>query len=168
MSRDSLTVRPAGQEDLARIDSLLRCLAVDLGDEYEVRMETLAQAGFGTNPVFRAQLAERREDDTALGIALYSPVFSTILGGAGVYLSDLWVSPVLRGQGLGLTLLTAALADAAEHWQARYMKLAVYDDNTRARAFYTRLGFSDALAGEHQLLLTGAALHSVLNAKVPA
>ena len=48
-----------------------------------------------------------------------------------------------RGQGLGRRLLAAAIEMAPESWDVRFLKLAVYDDNPRARAFYDRLGFED-------------------------
>jgi ribosomal protein S18 acetylase RimI-like enzyme len=68
-------------------------------------------------------------------------VFSTVRGGAGLYVSDLWVAPEARSAGLGHRLLKAAEARAAEAWGAGFLRLTVYDDNPRARAFYDRLGF---------------------------
>jgi ribosomal protein S18 acetylase RimI-like enzyme len=70
--------------------------------------------------------------------------------GAGVYVSDLWVSEATRGKGLGRRLLRA-VADDAGRSGARFLKLVVYDDNPDARAFYDRLGFS---ASQGETILT--------------
>lgn len=40
-----------------------------------------------------------------IGFALFFHNFSTFLGGAGIYLEDLYVSPVHRGKGYGLSLI---------------------------------------------------------------
>ena len=89
-------------------------------------------------------------------LALYSPVFSTVIGGAGAYVSDLRVAPDARATGLGRRLLAAVAADASERWGAIYLTLAVYDDSPGARAFYDRLGFA-AVDGQARLSLDPAA-----------
>jgi ribosomal protein S18 acetylase RimI-like enzyme len=74
------------------------------------------------------------------------------MASAGVYVSDLWVADTARGQGLGKRLLSAVAEDAGTVWNAGYLKLAVYDDNDGARAFYDRLGFAP-MADETIMLL---------------
>jgi ribosomal protein S18 acetylase RimI-like enzyme len=145
-----IAIRKAGAADAGRLNKALRYLSHDIGDTHGATADMLARAGFGDHPVFRAQLAEMEGE--VVGAALYSPVFSTVRASAGVYVSDLWVSPAARGQGLGRRLLKAVAADAGEVWDAGYLKLAVYDDNADAQAFYDRLGFT-AAGGETILTL---------------
>jgi ribosomal protein S18 acetylase RimI-like enzyme len=72
-------------------------------------------------------------------------------GGAGVYVSDLWVAPEARGSGLGRRLLGAVREDADRVWGVCFLKLAAYVDNPASLAFYARLGF---LHHEHERYLT--------------
>ena len=150
-----VTIRAAAVEDAGRLNEALAHLSGDIGDDHGGTAEMLAKAGFGDNPAFRALLAETA--GMVVGAALYSPIFSTLRAGAGVYVSDLWVSQAARGQGLGRKLLRAVARDAQEVWNARFLKLAVYDDNDAARAFYDRLGFA-AAQGETVLTLDDAGL----------
>jgi uncharacterized protein (DUF849 family) len=93
----------------------------------------------------------------ALGAALFSPVFSTVRGGAGAYVSDLWVAPEARGQALGTALLAAVAERTRSDWNASFIKLISYSDNDEALRFYARLGFAP-LRGETGLTLSGAPL----------
>ena len=156
-------LRLAEQKDIETIDTLLRALSEDLGDQHIAPIDTLRQAGFGEFPAFHAQIAFSTENNTPMGIALYSPLFSTTSGGAGLYLSDLWVAPEQRGTGLGSRLIAAAASDAAERWLACFVKLPVYADNMAAMAFYDRLGFAAATSSERYRVLNGDALDVLLN-----
>lgn len=147
-----ITIRPATEDDLPLLDQALRALSADLGDAHVADRATLGHAGFGPDPSFRALLA--LSGDALCGVAMFSPVFSTVMGAPGLYVSDLWVAPPGRGEGLGGRLLAAAATHAAALWDARFMKLAVYDGAPRARAFYDRLGFTPA-TGETVMRLDG-------------
>ena len=157
---DDITIRRAEAEDVGRLNEALAHLSGEIGDEHGGTAGLLAKAGFGDNPAFRALLAEA--DGAVVGAALYSPVFSTVRAGAGVYVSDLWVSEVVRGTGLGKRLLRAVAFDAEAVWNARFLKLVVYDDNDAARGFYDRLGFT-ASAGETTLTLDDHGLTALKN-----
>ena len=157
---DTIAIRQAGADDAERLNTALRHLSRAIGDEHGADPDMLREAGFGSNPAFRALLAEA--DREVIGAALYSPVFSTVRAGAGVYVSDLWVSEAARGQGLGRKLLQAVAGGAAKVWNARFLKLVVYDDNPDARAFYDRLGFS-ASQGETILTLDETGLAALKN-----
>jgi ribosomal protein S18 acetylase RimI-like enzyme len=126
-----------------QLDAALRCLSAELGDTHRASATDLLRYGFGDAPAFVALLAEA--GSTTRGVVMFSPVFSTIRGAPGLYVSDLWVAPEARGTGLAERLLVAARAEAAARWGARFLRLAVYDDNPRARAFYDRLGFRASL-----------------------
>lgn len=134
----------ATRSDLPQVMTLLRHLAHDLGDPFEIDAATLARALFDPKPAAFAMLG-RTSDGTAVAVALGAPVVSTMRGGVGLYISDLWVSADHRGGGLGAALLRAAAAQGAEVWNAVFLKLAVYNDNKKAQAFYADLGFIPTL-----------------------
>jgi GNAT superfamily N-acetyltransferase len=150
----TVTIRTAAAADAPALNAALARLSADLGDAHRADTADLVAAGWGENPAFRAQLA--LSGAQTVGIALYSPLFSTVRGGAGIYVSDLWVAPGKRSGGLGRQLLAAALADGRDRWAARFIKLAVYDGSPDARRFYDRLGFAP-LAGLSDLILDEAA-----------
>ncbi|MGX1307581.1 ribosomal protein S18 acetylase RimI-like enzyme [Amorphus suaedae] len=153
-----ITIRLAEANDTGQLDTALRHLSEAIGDPHGATPEQLREAGFGTHPAFRAQIAEA--GCSVVGIALYSPVFSTVRAGAGLYVSDLWVATSVRGAGLGQRLLAAAARDAEAVWGAKFLKLVVYDGNSRARTFYDRLGFI-AASGETTLTLDAAGFASL-------
>jgi ribosomal protein S18 acetylase RimI-like enzyme len=156
MDAARIDIRQAGPEDAALLATGLARLSDDLADDHRMDTTGLRAAFAAPIPPFRAVLAGAE----GWGLALYSPVFSTVAGGAGLYVSDLWVAPAARGSGLGRRLLAAAARDAAANWAAVYLTLAVYDTRPAARAFYDRLGFV-AVADETRLRLAGAALSSL-------
>lgn len=144
--------------DLPHVMTALRGLAVDLGDPFNATAAQVAAALFGPQPIVRAQLA--MQGDAVMGLAYYSAMFSTSLGAAGCYVSDLWTAPDARGQGLGARLLGAVARDATQVWDAQFIKLAAYHDSTPALAFYAKLGF-ERLTGETALRLNGAGMRAL-------
>jgi ribosomal protein S18 acetylase RimI-like enzyme len=58
------------------------------------------------------------------------------------YLEELYVVPALRGQGIGRTLLEAAM-DAARNEGATHMELGTSEDDTAARSLYESAGFTN-------------------------
>jgi len=154
MTRSTLSdVTP---DTLPLLETALARLSADLGDRHHVDTATLHAALFGPVPACYAVLA--LDADAALrGAALYSPVMSTTMGSAGAYVSDLWVTEAARGQALGQHLLAHVAHRAHALWQARFVRLVSYAANTRARAFYARLGFAEN-HDEVVLQLSGDAL----------
>lgn len=148
-----LTIQLAGPGDADRVNGALRQLSEELGDIHRVETALIARVGWGVFPVFRAMLACRGEE--VVGIALYSPTFSTTRGGTVAYVSDLWVTAEERGSGLGRCLLAEVFQDSSETWEARGLKLNVYHSSPKARAFYERLGFEEA-AGRCEMTLDAA------------
>ena len=147
---------PDEAEDL---DRALRQLSADMGDQHRASDADVARFCFGPTPVFHAMLARSAEGDI-VGVAAYSPFFSTVYGAVGIYVSDLWVAEQARGQRLGQRLLAAVRAAGIEAWEARFMRLNVYHDNPKALAFYQRIGFAPISETEF-LTLEGIAFDSL-------
>ncbi len=140
MSNDKISIRRAVIEDAAALNQALAQLSADMGDVHRASDADIARFGFGEAPVFHAMLAETA-DGVIVGVAAYSPFYSTALGSVGIYVSDLWVAESTRGQQLGARLLAAVRDAGVTDWDASFIRLNVYHSNPRARGFYERLGF---------------------------
>lgn len=134
--------RVADDDGLALLDVALAALSANLGDPHPAQRDRLRHALFGPHPSAHGLLA--LQGDITLGAALFSPVYSTLRAAAGVFVSDLWVAPTARGQGLGRRLLAEVAGLGADLWAADWLKLAVYGHSTASQAFYRRLGFHPA------------------------
>jgi len=151
-----IVIRKATESDAQLVYDMALTLAQEIGDtdNFSCTLDTLKRFGFGASAVFHNMIATH--DDQPCGLAMYSPIFSTNLGGPGVYVSDLWVAAEQRKLGLGQRLL-AEVADTANHdFVAKFMTLTVYNDNPNAADFYHRLGFTSKERDEPQLLQTVA------------
>lgn len=133
----------ASSEDASRLSAALQQLATELGDPWPSgNAAALSQALDPAHRSLWAILATAGEE--IRGAVAFTPYFSTFKGSPGLIVSDLWISAELRGQHQGPRLLAAAGRHARQQWGAEFLKLSVYDDNPRARAFYLRLGFEAA------------------------
>ncbi len=141
--RQPIVIRRAGIEDVATIHASILELARHLGSETYVESseDDLRLYGFADNPAFQADIAEI--DGAFAGVCLHFPMFSTWMGRPGVYVQDLYVSPLFRGRKVGETLLrhVARLSRAAG---GVYLRLSVDVDNVNAQAFYEKLGIGRA------------------------
>lgn len=135
---------------LARLEDALRALSAELAEDYATAPSALARAVLGPAPVAHGLLALRHAD--MLGAALYSPVFSTVRGAAGIYVSDLWISQAARGHGLGARLLAQVARAGRTGWGATWLRLAAYHHSHDALRFYARLGF-DHVGTQQELRL---------------
>ncbi|HEY4356718.1 MAG TPA: GNAT family N-acetyltransferase [Acidobacteriaceae bacterium] len=86
---------------------------------------------------FSAVMAEL--DGECAGFALYFTSYSTWLGRHGIRLEDLYVTPALRGRGIGKALL-AHLAQVALEQGCQRLEWDVLTWNEPAIAVYERLG----------------------------
>ena len=137
-------VRAARESDVPLLLALIRELA-----EYEklghhvVADETLLRRNlFGERAYAEALIAETPLDGgppATLGFALWFHNFSTFLARPGLYLEDLYVRPVARGQGIGRSLL-AHLARIAVERDCGRLEWWVLDWNESAIGFYRRIG----------------------------
>jgi GNAT superfamily N-acetyltransferase len=133
-----LTIRTATIADSALIRRLIWELAdfEKAPDEVRTTQAQIERDGFGSNPEFRALIAEW--EGQPAGFALFFGYYSTWRG-SGLYLEDLFVRPEFRGHGIGTALL-ARIARIAEQEDRCFMKWSVLDWNQRAIDLYKALG----------------------------
>lgn len=156
---DDIIIRRAIASDAVDLNRALCQLSADMGDQHRAGDDDIARFCFGPAPVFYALLAEA-QDGSIVGTAAYSPFFSTVYGGVGIYVSDLWVGAETRGKRLGQRLLAAVRDEGSRMWDARLMRLNVYHDNPKALAFYERIGFVPVSDAQY-LTLSGAAFETL-------
>lgn len=153
-----LCIETVTPQTLSLLDEALNALSHDLGDTHRMTMPVLEKTLFGTAPACRALVALKAESrEGPLGAAIFSPVISTTAGGAGAFVSDLWVAGQIRGHSVGGQLLAEVHRQSEALWQARFIRLTNYDQNSRALDFYRRLGF-ESHTGETMLTLRGTDL----------
>jgi len=135
----TLHIRPAERADVPVVAELIWQLArFEKLESQVVLTEDLLEAGlFGPRPYAEAVIAE--DDGEPIGFALFFHSFSTFLARPGLYLEDLFVLPVHRGQGVGRALLSH-LARLAVERECGRMEWAVLSWNKDAIRFYERLG----------------------------
>ncbi len=128
-------IRRARPADVPAIYRLIRELA-----EYERALpevtgtqQHLHRSLFGPEPAVFAHVAEH--DGQVVGFALWFLNYSTWLCQHGIYLEDLYVSPELRGHGLGRALLAELAALCVERGYGR-LEWWVLDWNAPALGFY--------------------------------
>jgi GNAT superfamily N-acetyltransferase len=135
------SIRPAGPGDVPAILRLVRELAL-----YEKEPDAVE----ATEAHFRAALFPQNQaptafahvaivDGTVVGMAIWYVTFSTWLGRSGIWLEDLYVSPVHRGSGIGKWLLAALAQVCAERGYGR-LEWWVLKWNTPSIGFYDSLG----------------------------
>jgi len=140
MTTDSrITLRSAHRDDVDAIHDMIKGLARSTGqlDRVGSSPGDFLRYGFGDDPLFEAVLAEK--DGHPVGLVLFYFTFSTWLGEPGVYVSDIFVDPSLRGSGLGRRLLAAA-ATRGQQREATHLRLIVEASNLPAQSFYERVG----------------------------
>jgi GNAT superfamily N-acetyltransferase len=131
-----LTIRYAVQEDCERVLELIHELALyeKAPQEVTVNLNEFVDAGFGTNPVWKAFVAER--DGKILGFALYYIRYSTWKG-CRLYLEDFIVTEEERGKGIGKILFERVMQEAKEK-AFNGMSWQVLDWNAPAINFYNK------------------------------
>ena len=97
----------------------------------------LLRDGWGDVPRFRCFIAEW--EGHAAGFALFFTSYSTWRGHHGIRLEDLYVTPSLRGRGIGKALL-ARLAKLAVEEGCPRLEWDVLEWNEPAIAVYEKIG----------------------------
>ena len=108
------------------------------------------------DPATVVTLAEYEPGHAPIGYTvLTAPDFPIETGPADIELRRIYLMKQAHGSSLGAALMTRALEDAAAAARTRVL-LGVWDQNTRARAFYERHGFE--VIGTRQFTV-GTTLH---------
>jgi GNAT superfamily N-acetyltransferase len=134
-----VAIRPATAADVPRILELIRELAAYERslDQVTTTEDDLRMALFAAQPAVFAHVAAA--DDYVIGFALWFVNFSTWLGRHGIYLEDLYVTPAMRGRGVGLALLAELAAICVRRGYGR-LEWWVLDWNAPAIGFYRSIG----------------------------
>jgi ribosomal protein S18 acetylase RimI-like enzyme len=148
---DGLTIRRAETGDAETIHAALLAMAKAIGDEGKITstVDDIRKHGFGDTPAFEVLLAEI--DGTFAGFCLTFPSFSTWRGELGIYVQDLYVEKASGGRGIGERLLRE-VARRGRDRGARYIRLSVDTANSKAIAFYQRLGITHAEDEQVQMI----------------
>jgi GNAT superfamily N-acetyltransferase len=135
----NLTIRPATPADIPTILRFIRELATyERAPDAVVATEAdLLRDGWGDTPRFKAIIAEVESEPA--GFALYFTTYSSWRGHHGLRLEDLYVTPAMRGKGIGKALL-AHLARIAVDQGCPRLEWDVLAWNTPAIAVYERVG----------------------------
>jgi len=139
MTESPLNIRPATPDDVPTILRFIRELAEFEREPTAVKATEadLLRDGWGTPARFTALIADY--NGTPAGFALYFTTYSTWRGHHGIRLEDLYVTPSLRGHGIGKALL-GRLARIAVDQGCPRLEWDVLDWNANAIAVYQRVG----------------------------
>jgi len=153
-------LRPINPADAATIAQMLHDLAAQTGVATipKVTENHIRQFGPGGASQFDGLLAE--QNGQVVGMCLFSTTFSGWRGASGLFISDLFIEPNLRGQGLGQRLLASVCA-RAKQIGCTYLRLDVDPQNLPARAFYRKQGFAEH-EGEMPLFLEQSAMQGLI------
>lgn len=159
-------IRRATPADVPAIYALMRELASYERSLAEVTAteEDLRSSLFRPEPAVFAHVAEH--EGSVVGFALWFLNYSTWLGRHGIYLEDLYVTPRMRGSGLGRALLAELAGICVERGYGR-LDWWVLDWNSPAIGFYASLG---AMAMDEWTVfrLTGPALRDLAATRPPS
>jgi GNAT superfamily N-acetyltransferase len=149
-------IRPARPGDVPAICVLIGELAAyeRAAEQAMATEDDLSAALFGPQPAVFAHVAD--EGGQVAGFALWFLNFSTWTGRHGIYLEDLYVTPAMRGRGLGRALLSELAAICVQRGYPR-LDWWVLDWNAPAIGFYRTLG-AEPMDEWTTFRLTGPAL----------
>lgn len=139
MSVENLTILPVAQADVPALLGLIRQLAEyeKLTDWFTATEDRLRQSLFGARPYAEAIIA--RVNGEAVGYSIFFHNFSTFSARPGIFIEDVFVSPPMRGRGIGTKLLSSVAAIARDRKCAR-LEWSVLNWNQPAIDLYRRLG----------------------------
>ena len=132
----NITIREARKEDCSRLLELINELAIyeKAPEEVTVTLDEFQNAGFGTNPVWKAFVAE--DAGVIQGFGLYYIRYSTWKG-CRLYLEDLLVTEEMRGKGIGKLIFDTLIEEAVSKGY-NGMTWQVLDWNEPAINFYKK------------------------------
>jgi GNAT superfamily N-acetyltransferase len=151
-----LLIRPAVPDDVPLLTMLIHEFAEFEHDQAFVTEEGLLRDGFGSQPKFRALIAEWNSQPA--GYALFYDHYASFQG-RGIFLEDLFVRPHFRRKGVGMALF-ARIAAIAQKDGCFGVMFTVMEWNSSAIEFYQALS-ATFLNDWKVVCLKGNALESV-------
>lgn len=129
-------IRKGEEKDLPEVLDLIKELAAfeKMPDEVDNTVELMREHGFGKEPIFGFEVAEK--DGKIVGTAIYYTKYSTWKG-RKFYLEDLIVTETERGNKVGKALFERCL-ELAKKAGAHSMLWQVIDWNEPAIKFYKK------------------------------
>ncbi|MBL8990414.1 MAG: GNAT family N-acetyltransferase [Phycisphaerae bacterium] len=151
-------IRPATPADLPAMLGYIRELAAWEGrpEAATATVPRLHALLFGPRPHAEAYILTDPASGDPVGYAWIITLTSTFTADTRLYLEDLYISSAARGKGLGRRFM-AWLSRLAQSRGCAGVDWSVVEGNTRAIAFYERLG-AVRQSGAHRYRLAGDAL----------
>lgn len=147
---DDLIIRPTRTSDLEAVCEMVQGLGAYHGDEATLDPEQLAALTLGPRPWLYCLVATLSAEP--VGYATLVPKVHVQFARRMMDLTNLFVIPQLRGQGIGKALISAACNEARlKGCQALTVGTAI--GNTRAAALYREVGFADRPRGGEAFIM---------------
>ena len=135
-----ITFRYARKADIPLILQFIRELAKyeGLENQLNVSEESIEDWIFIRN---KAEVLFETVDNEVIGFCLFYHNFSTFMGGAGLYIEDLYIRPEYRNCGYGKKLFEKAAQIAVDR-ECKKLEFSCPNSNTTSMEFYKHMGAS--------------------------
>lgn len=140
MENNQIIIRKAVEEDSEKIWELMRDLAVfeKYIDVFAITPQIVQESGFRKNPPdFHCIVAEH--GNMIAGMLVYYFLPYTAQNRPAIYMKELYVNDIYRGQKIGEQLMNALKTEASLN-NCNVIKWTVAPWNDAGRRFYERLG----------------------------
>jgi len=142
-------VRIAEEHDADLVATLLH----DFNEEFETPTPGVAVLSARLRALLRSGATIALvAGEPAGGVALLTLRSNVLYDGPVALLDELYVRPDLRGQGIGSALLRRA-CDVVRERGGRLFEINVDEDDSGARRFYERHGFTNRPPGQNERML---------------
>lgn len=141
-----ITLREAGTEDAERVAELIHALIGELAPDYAdaallTSYKRVAAEYLGKNRGYRAFLADAGKDGP-VGVIALNECAAIYAGGRFGTITELYIAPAYRSQGVGALLMDRAIAFAkARGWSRLEVGAPDQPRWSRTFDFYRRQGF---------------------------
>ncbi len=135
-----VTFKYARKSDISLILRFIKELAEfeGLDNQLDLNEESLEDWIFIRN---KAEVLFEMLDDEVIGFCLFYHNFSTFMGGAGLYIEDLYIRPEYRSSGYGKSLFKK-IAQIAVDRECKKLEFSCPNSNTSSIEFYKHMGAS--------------------------
>lgn len=134
----NFTIHPMKESDRETVQTMMRTFYASpavLTNGSEAIFAADIDACVGDSPFLEGYIL--RHGEQVLGYAMAAKSFSTEFGKPCVWIEDLYLKPVFRGQGIG----SRFLAWMAQRYPDAILRLEVEEENKPAIAAYKKSGF---------------------------